>query len=380
MRKLVTSAACVVVLSGCSGPPRPLPKGGVAERPVAPEALEAARREQQADTTAALSALSRRMAQGAAPNILVLSSGGQSGAFGAGLIEGWGASGSRPEFDLVTGSSTGSLIAVFAFLGAAGDGPLRAMYTSHATSDVYTPYPWVSILASSAYASSTPLRATIRKYIDAAVVKAVAREAKRGRVLEVCTTNLDLGEMRVWNLTALAADESRPMDDRVERFREIVVASLSIPSLVPPVFIDGCMHADGALTRQLFLPDLEHGEDLAGILTGKNARVWVVINRRMGSPARMIRNQIIPITARTVQVMIDAALVRDLDEVHRFADRIGGTFAAASLPLDPGRKEPEGFLDASYMKEVHALGFRLGSEAKAWDAAVKTGGTVVHGP
>ena len=49
-------------------------------------------------------------------NFLAVSGGGEDGAFGAGLLIGWTAAGTRPEFKLVTGISTGALTAPFAFL------------------------------------------------------------------------------------------------------------------------------------------------------------------------------------------------------------------------------------------------------------------------
>ena len=41
--------------------------------------------------------------------ILILSGGGSAGAFGAGLLSGWSTTGTRPDFKIVTGVSTGSL-------------------------------------------------------------------------------------------------------------------------------------------------------------------------------------------------------------------------------------------------------------------------------
>jgi hypothetical protein len=358
--------AAMTIVAGCSGP-RPFPSAGN-DQTIAPAIVEAARREQAADMAAAARSLSAR-AKSERANVLVLSSGGQGGAFGAGLIEGWGASGARPEFDLVTGTSTGALIAVFAFLGDEGHAPLRAMYTSHVTSDVFTPYPWVSVLSSSAYAASTPLRSSIAKYITADVVRSIAQEASKGRVLLLSTSNLDLNVMRVWNMTALAADESRPMAERVRRFHDVLIASLSIPGLVPPVFLDGCMHADGGIVRQLFLTDGEYADELgAALTTGRKEgpSVHVIVNRRIGSSPKVIRNQIIPIAARSVQMMLDAALVRDIDEVQRFTALLHGSFHLIALPADSGRRQPEGFLDPAYMKQIHALGARVGANPETW--------------
>ena len=64
-------------------------------------------------------------------NYLVVSSGGVDGAFGAGLLVGWTAAGTRPEFQIVTGVSTGATIATLAFLGPEYDDSLRQVYSSY---------------------------------------------------------------------------------------------------------------------------------------------------------------------------------------------------------------------------------------------------------
>ena len=69
-------------------------------------------------------------------NILVLSGGGVFGAYPAGVLCGWSESekspqeGGRPAFDVVTGISTGSLIAPLAFLGKDYDPTLKDLYTT----------------------------------------------------------------------------------------------------------------------------------------------------------------------------------------------------------------------------------------------------------
>jgi len=68
---------------------------------------------------------------------LALSGGGADGAFGAGVIVGWTASGKRPEFALVSGVSIGALIAPYAFLGPSYDAQLRENFESITAADVF---------------------------------------------------------------------------------------------------------------------------------------------------------------------------------------------------------------------------------------------------
>ena len=68
---------------------------------------------------------------------LAISGGGDSGAFAAGVLCGWTASGTRPTFKVVTGISAGALIAPFAFLGSAYDDLLREVVTSLRSGEVF---------------------------------------------------------------------------------------------------------------------------------------------------------------------------------------------------------------------------------------------------
>ena len=69
-------------------------------------------------------------------SFLALSGGGDDGAFGAGVLCGWTAHGDRPQFKMVTGISTGALIAPFAFLGSSYDDTLRYLYTGITSKDI----------------------------------------------------------------------------------------------------------------------------------------------------------------------------------------------------------------------------------------------------
>jgi hypothetical protein len=69
-------------------------------------------------------------------NFLAISGSGEDGAYGAGLLVGWTAAGTRPTFKLVTGISTGALTAPFAFMGSAYDQQLTEIYTGIGVQDV----------------------------------------------------------------------------------------------------------------------------------------------------------------------------------------------------------------------------------------------------
>ncbi len=351
------------MLAGCAA--RPRPEWATSAPTSINTSAEEAR--QRSDMDRAIATLSERP-NGKTCDVLALSSGGQTGAFGAGLIEGWTTKGDRPEFGLVTGVSTGALIAVFAFLGPDGDATLREMYTTHGQSDVIDKRWWIELPLADSYARSTPLRNMINHYISDDVVRRIG--GIKGRVLLVGTSNMDLCRLRVWNMTALAADEAIPLAARAARFRDIVMASMSIPMLMPPVFIDGHMHMDGGMVRQVFLTELDRADDLRRALGG-HPRFWVIANRHVKTPPKVVANHMITISARSVQLMMDANLEKDLEEARRFAADCGGAFATAAVPPDLSDEGTSGMFDAQYMQRLHAEGIKTVLAGAAWGALVQ---------
>jgi predicted acylesterase/phospholipase RssA len=166
---------------------------------------------------------------------LVISGGGEDGAFGAGVLVGWTAAGTRPVFKGVTGISTGALTAPFAFLGAAYDDKLKQVYTTLSGQDILQPRGYTAALFNDALADTTPLRKTIARFFDQAMLDAIAAEHAKGRVLLIGITNLDARRPVIWNITQIAASRHPKALDLVQGFR---VASAAIPGAFPPVMID----------------------------------------------------------------------------------------------------------------------------------------------
>jgi predicted acylesterase/phospholipase RssA len=356
-------------LAGCSGPSRPRPEWESTAAIRIDTAIED--RRQQEDWDKAFATLSSRTREGGL-EILALSAGGQSGAFGAGLMQGWTEAGSRPEFDLVTGVSTGALIGVFAFLGPEFDSTLKDVYTKYSTSDVLTRRWWIELPFTDSYARSSPLRSMLAKYVPDELVERIGAQSARGRVFLVATANMDLDRMRVWNMTALAADQSLPLSQRGARFRQILAASLSIPTLVNPQFIDSHMHADAGLIRQVFLSDPDHTEDFKRVAcAGGPPRIWTIVNRRLSTPPKVVDDHIIDITSRSVQMLVDSSLSKDVEEVQRLATECKGQFSLAALPIDPARKDPSGMFDREYMRLLNDLGSQMARSGQAWSSSLR---------
>ena len=138
-------------------------------------------------------------------NYLAISGGGPDGAYGAGLLVGWTEAGNRPDFQIVTGISTGALIAPWAFLGPKYDSTLKELYTTLTTRDIMRKRWLVSVLFREAAADSTPLLNKISDYVDDNVIQDIAAEHKKGRRLFIGTTTIDHMRPMIWDIGAISA-------------------------------------------------------------------------------------------------------------------------------------------------------------------------------
>jgi predicted patatin/cPLA2 family phospholipase len=223
---------------------------------------------------------------------LALSGGGSHGAYGAGVLIGWTDAGTRPEFDVVTGISTGALMATAAFLGPEQDETLR-MYTRITNKDIYKSRGILAVLTGDSMYDAAPLRELIAKQIDDRVLQAVAREHARGRRLFVGTFNLDAQAFTIWDMGFIASSD-RP--DKLERYRDVILASASVPVLFPPVYIPvelngesyRQMHVDGGAREMVFFPELIDDLDKAIAKFGLkpsdvHGEIYVLYNGRVAA-------------------------------------------------------------------------------------------------
>ena len=167
-------------------------------------------------------------------NYLAISGGGANGAFGAGLLLGWTASGTRPEFSMVTGISTGSLTAPFAFLGSDYDDQIKEIYTVTRTEDVAKKNNIFAILLGDSLSDTRPLRDMIAKYINSDMIDAIGKQHQRGRRLLIGTHNLDACRSMIWNVGAIACSD---YSEKKNLIHDILLASSAIPVMFPPVLI-----------------------------------------------------------------------------------------------------------------------------------------------
>ncbi len=179
-------------------------------------------------------------------NFLAISGGGENGAYGAGLLCGWTEAGTRPEFKLVTGISTGALTAPFAFLGPAYDQQLKDVYTTITAKDVLEERGIFAAIWNDAMADNAPLQNLVAKYVDADLLAAIAAEHRKGRNLLVGTTNLDARRGVVWDIGKIA-EYGTP--EALELVRKILIASAAIPGAFPPMMFD--VEANGTKYQEM---------------------------------------------------------------------------------------------------------------------------------
>ncbi len=300
---------------------------------------------------------------------LALSGGGPDGAYGAGLLNGWTANGSRPEFEIVTGVSTGALMAPFAFLGPAYDPALREVYTKYSTNDLIRRQAVAGLLGGSSLGDSSPLRAIIANYVDQTLFNAVAREHAKGRRLLVGTTNLDADRPVVWDMGRIAA---RGTPEALELFRSVLLASASIPGLFPPVFIEVTaggnaykeMHVDGGTTDNTFLLPQSSNLMTFGRRSWKH-KIYVIANSKTRPTANVTESSVFAIAGRSISTLIRQQTEGDLIKLYLRAQKIGFDFNVTSIPVSFREKSKEPF-DTEYMGKLYELGFEIGKAGVPW--------------
>ena len=305
-------------------------------------------------------------------NILVISGGGSDGAFGAGLLNGWTKSGKRPKFNVVTGVSTGALIAPFAFLGSNKDHLLREFYTTHSTKDIVRPTVVQGLFGGAALTSSAPLAALIAKYIDRDTFRRIAEEHKRGRYLLVGTTNLDAQRSVIWDMGEIA---SIGTDSALQLFRKVILASASIGGAFPPVkinvIVDGKLrqelHVDGGTTDNIVLVPVQVNLSVfdKGRKKKPKRRLYVLVNSHLNPEWEATKGSAIDIATRSISTLIKQQTIGDVRKLYDFAKTNKIDFNLATIPASFKTKSKEAF-DKTYMTELFRFGEKLGQDGFNW--------------
>jgi predicted acylesterase/phospholipase RssA len=306
---------------------------------------------------------------------LALSGGGGDGAYGAGVLNGWSQTGTRPDFTLVSGVSTGALIAPFAFLGSGYDAYLTEFYTSGVAETLVQAPSLTNVLFGSGLFGDGRLRDLIGRYVNADLLDAIAAENAKGRRLLVVTTNLDSQRAVIWNMGAIASSDA---PNRVELFRDVLAASASIPAVFPPQLIGVSagesrfqeMHVDGSVVTPVFtLPQSLLLRDGKLRTTGK-AQIFVIINGRLEPDFEVTQDNTLAIVGRSFTTASRArsraalAATYALAKANNIAFNL--TYVDEKAPKVPAA---QGF-NTAYMRALYEDGLAKGRSNGLWEHTV----------
>jgi predicted patatin/cPLA2 family phospholipase len=301
---------------------------------------------------------------------LILSTGGADGAFGAGLLNGLSAAGKRPDYAVVTGVSTGALMAPFVFAGPRYDAALAAVYTHTSAADIFE----VGGTGES-FLDTWPLKDLIAKQITPALLADIAAGHQAGRRLFIVTTDLDAERSVVWNMGAIAVHSTAGSgDEAIKLFRRILLASGSVPGAFPPVLIDvegngkrfAEMHVDGGVGGQFFVTPPALMQSTSSYKIPADA-LYIIVNSGLAPEFQVVERSTPTILAQTVSMAIKADLRVLLDRAYVAAKNSGIGFNVATIPSSfnaPSR----GAFDPDYMKALFNVGYDQGKSESPFAA------------
>jgi predicted acylesterase/phospholipase RssA len=308
-------------------------------------------------------------------HLLAISGGADDGAFAAGLLVGWSAHGDRPQFDLVTGVSAGALTAPFAFLGQEYDDQLAGLFVSHGGADIYQATLLEGLFGGTAVADSEPLANLIAAYVDHRLLERIGEERAKGRVLLVGTTNLDAQRPVYWDMGKIALSR-RP--EALELFRQVLLASASVPGVFPPVHIRVVaggnsyeeMHVDGGPTNQVFFTVADFDfRDLDKVIGRRVVRhLWVIRNGKISPEYDAVPDTALAIAGRSLETLTKNQGIGDLLRMHAKARTEGIDFNLAYIPADFSAPRPAPF-DRGYMRALFERAKTLARVGYPWGKA-----------
>ena len=303
---------------------------------------------------------------------LAMSGGGARGAYGAGILVGWSERGSRPEFTIVSGVSTGAMAAPFAFLGSEYDHVLEEISTSFSTKDVIDRRSRYTALWRESMADTAPLKELVANYIDDTLLEAIAAEHRKGRRLYMGTTNMDAGRPVLWNIGAIAVSGDA---NALALVRDIMLASTAIPGVFPPVYFEVTangetyeeMHADGGTTTQvnLYPVGFDWGSLNDRFEIDEAPDIYVIRNAKLEPVYRSVEPRFLSITGRSIAALIRTQGIGDTYRIYIGARRDDMDYHLAYIP-ETFTVTPKEMFDPDYMRALFEFGRQQSLEDTVW--------------
>jgi predicted acylesterase/phospholipase RssA len=306
-------------------------------------------------------------------NLLAISGGAYDGAFGAGLLSGWSASGTRPDFDVVTGVSAGAVIAPFVFIGPKYDDKLRDLFTRTASDGVFESGIFSvmdAITGGLSLTNTKPLAKRIDESFTQEILNEVAAEHRKGKRLFISTTNLEAQRGVIWDIGAIA-NSGNP--DALRLFHQILLASASVPGIFPPVFIDvqvgdkhyNEIHADGGVVSQVFVYPLKiQRSAINEFLRNHSERHLYVVSNGKATPEHQdLQPSFFKLTRRAIETLSKNQGLGAIYCLYIAAMRDGIDYNLSFIPESFHAKSKELF-DPSYMTKLFDVGYKMGKQSK----------------
>jgi len=314
-------------------------------------------------------------------DMLVISGGGDWGAFGAGVLKGWGqvkGELARPQFDAVTGVSTGAMIAPFAFLG--DDDAIERIVRLYRNPkpDWTESRGWLFFWPSNPSFFALPgLEREMRESLDRPMLERIAAEAASGRVLAVNTTNIDLGDSRPWDIIAEARAEVA--GGAPGRVQSILLASAGIPAVFPAREIGTFLYVDGAITGNILYGGRIDEQDSLAVLWRKRnpstplprLRYWVIFNNQFRFPPQVTAAHWPDIMSRATIMATQTGTVSAMRhlfaraELNRLKQKVDVEVRVMSVPESFVPSVP-GTFQKEVMNALADLGEKMGADPASW--------------
>lgn len=299
-------------------------------------------------------------------NVLAISGGGSDGAFGAGVLKGWSESGKRPVFNIVTGVSTGALIANFAFLGTSWDPVLERFYTHITQEQIYADNGIFGLVQDSLY-DTAPFRAMVEKVVDDELLEAVAEQHRQGRRLYVATTDLDTGTIVVWDMGGIAASNH---PSRVDTYRDVLVASAAFPGFFKPVYVrhsdeqgKARMHVDGGVKAPVLLRSfMVEGPQ-------KTKTVYMLINGKLSLKAgdtSPVAPTVLGISKRSIAELMRGLTYKTIYQSYVTSRQARSRFRILHVPDEAQDIDDALRFRPKEMRKLFDVGYRIGKDPANW--------------
>ncbi len=308
---------------------------------------------------------------GLSTSMLALSGGAWDGAYSAGVLNGWTACGTRPRFAVVTGISTGALVAPFAFLGPAWDDQLRDAFTTPEVGEILVLAPVKALFGALSLGQSTPIERLVARFASQEMLDAIGAAHRDGRRLLIGTTNLDAERPVIWDIGALATSG---LSDRLTLFRKIMLASAAVPGAFPPVFfdvtVDGVtyqeLHVDGGVLNSIFgIPVQLDISAVREMPFPHTLHLYMLQNNKLEPDQTAVDLRLSSIFAKTASALIRSQTRGDLTRLWVSAQKHGFTYRLGFIPAGFDAEVDPGF-DPVYMGRLYALGYAQALKGYPW--------------